>query len=127
MSLVHHGHLFADDGQIQTRDASAGVPAAAKVNGCWAHHADGSPYIEDLVAAAVPAGSIRNGGLSFHPDGRLYVTTQAVVGADSYLGCYRVRTDGALRISTAAVGATDIKNAGWAFAQTGEARMQIVL
>lgn len=125
MSLVHQGHLFTDTGQMTALNGAAGVPAAAFLNGGWAHHANGSPYVENLVASAVPGTAIRHRGLAFHADGRLYVTTEAVASADAYVDGQRVRTDGALRISTAAVDAGDSAHAGWAFKQTGEARMSV--
>jgi hypothetical protein len=123
--VIHNGHLFTDAGQMTCLNAAAGVPAGFTILGCWAHAADGSPYVEDLGASAVPAAAVESGGMAFHADGRLYVTTEAVAAGDVYSGGMRFRQDGAIRVSTAAVDAADVASSGWEFAQSGEARMSI--
>lgn len=120
------GLNFADTGQMQALDATAGVPAGATFIGGWATQGStGKPYVQDLIASAVPAGAVMIGGAAFHQDGRRYVTTQAPAASDIGIGGFGVRADGALRVSTAAVGATDQFINGWAVAQTTAARMAI--
>jgi hypothetical protein len=123
--VIHNGHLFTDAGEMTCANAAAGVPAGAVVLGGWAHAAGGNPYVEDLGIGAVPATAVWVSGMCFHADGRLYVTTEAAVSFDVYARALRFRQDGALRVSTAGVGATDAVNSGWAQAQSGEARMSI--
>jgi hypothetical protein len=117
--------LMTDAGQVSALNAAAGVPATAVTSGGWAKAATGGPYVEDLGAGAVPGTRVILGGSAYHADGRRYVTTDAVAASDAFLQDLRLRTDGALRILTTAVVATDQPNGGWLCATTGEARMSV--
>lgn len=125
MSVTVGARVFTDAGQMTCLNAALGIAAGSTFIGPWVVKQTGESYVEDLGISAVPGTAIRVHGGAFAPDGRRYVTTEAVTGTDTVTGMLRYRTDGALRVSTAAVGATDRFRGGWAIADTGEARMSI--
>jgi hypothetical protein len=101
------GLLISTDGQVQSVDASSGVPAGSTVLGGTALDASGKLCVHNLSASAVPAGAVLLGGLAHHADGRLYVTTEAPSNA-VLLGGQAVRADGAVHVSVTGVQATDV-------------------
>lgn len=125
MSVIVGAQRFTDTGQLTALDATATIEASAIWIGPWIVDEEGESYVEDLGAAAVPATAILVAGRAYAPDGRAYVTTEAVDAADEWCGSVRVRTDGAVRVVTAAVEATDVYTDGWARVHTGESRMGI--
>lgn len=84
----------------------------------------GTLFVSSLGASAVPAGAVFTGGIAFAQDGRMYVTTDAP-SSPSYVNGRAIRQDGALHVSTSAVDASDVFITGWAYTQSGVARMAI--
>lgn len=124
-TVIVNGHLFVDNGQMSGADGASGAAASAKTLGAWAHKESGEPYLYDVGASAVPATALIVNNQAFTFDGVAYVTTEARATTDVYAGSLRLRQDGAVRVLTAAVGATDTIVNGWAHAGNGEARVSI--
>ena len=120
-----NAYLISVVGQVQTVNASAGVPAGSVINGGTAFDATGRMCLHNLSASAVPGTAVWVNGLAHHPDGRVYVTTDTPSGSALISGM-AVRVDGALHVSTSAVVATDVVTNGIAKTSAGVVRVSTV-
>ena len=90
--------------------------------GKFALQDDGTIQWVDLGATAVSDASTLNGAAYHEAAQALFVTTEAVAAADPYIGGFRYRSDGALRVydATAAVPAGASTNQGIAMTSDGQ-------